>query len=169
MAGQEEIQLPSADIVTCVQAAFTLSGLKAMGILLLIAGAFAAYFKFSDRFGGSDQDPRGFTVSKEGTYGTASWMGEKELQEVLEMQPLAKADGILLGKAERESRVPPRGTLGSTGTLPCSALPALASPGDSSVRPCSTSSAGGSRPSSRTARENCTRTPRNCSASTGMR
>ena len=65
MAGQEEIQLPSADIVTCVQAAFTLSGLKAMGILLLIAGAFAAYFKFSDRFGGSDQDPRGFTVSKE--------------------------------------------------------------------------------------------------------
>lgn len=43
MAGQEEIQLPSADIVTCVQAAFTLSGLKAMGILLLIAGAFAAY------------------------------------------------------------------------------------------------------------------------------
>ena len=57
-----------------------------------------AYFKFSDRFGGSGQDPRGFTVSKEGTYGTASWMGEKELQEVLEMQPLVQADGILLGK-----------------------------------------------------------------------
>ena len=98
MAGQEEIQLPSADIVTCVQAAFTLSGLKAMGILLLIAGAFAAYFKFSDRFGGSDQDPRGFTVSKEGTYGTASWMGERELKDVLEVQPLTKAEGILLGK-----------------------------------------------------------------------
>ena len=77
MAGQEEIQLPSVNIVACVQAAFTLSGLKAMGILLLIAGAFAAYFKFSDRFGGSGQDPRGFTVSKEGTYGTASWMGER--------------------------------------------------------------------------------------------
>lgn len=98
MAGQEEIQLPSGDIVTCVQAAFTLSGLKAMGILLLIAGAFAAYFKFSDRFGGSRQDPRGFTVSKEGTYGTASWMGERELKDVLEVQPLAQADGILLGK-----------------------------------------------------------------------
>ena len=72
--------------------------LKAMGILLLIAGGITAYFKFSDRFGGSGQDPRGFTVSKEGTYGTASWMGEKELQEVLEMQPLVQADGILLGK-----------------------------------------------------------------------
>ena len=98
IAGQAQIRPSSGNILICVQAAFTLSGLKAMGILLLIAGAFAAYFKFSDRFGGSDQDPRGFTVSKEGTYGTASWMGEKELQEVLEMQPLAQADGILLGK-----------------------------------------------------------------------
>lgn len=97
MAGLEEIQLPSADIVTCVQAAFILSGLKAMGILLLITGALAAYFKFSDRFGGSGQDPRGFTVSKEGTYGTASWMGERELKDVLEVQPLTKADGILFG------------------------------------------------------------------------
>ena len=93
MAGQVQIELPSVQITDCVRAAFTFSGLKAMGILLLIAGAFAAYFKFSDRFGGSRQDPRGFTVSKEGTYGHASWMGEKELQEVLEMQPLAKADG----------------------------------------------------------------------------
>ena len=98
MAGQEEIQLPSVNIVACVQAAFTLSGLKTMGILLLAAAAIAVYFKFSDRFGGSGQDPRGFTVSKEGTYGTASWMGERELKDVLEVQPLAKADGILLGK-----------------------------------------------------------------------
>ena len=98
MAGQEEIQLPSPGGADCLRAAFTFSGLKAMGILLLIAGGITAYFKFSDRFGGSRQDPRGFTVSKEGTYGTASWMGEKELQEVLEMQPLVQADGILLGK-----------------------------------------------------------------------
>ncbi|MFR5135675.1 MAG: hypothetical protein ACLTEG_11440 [Acutalibacter sp.] len=74
MAGQVQIELPSVQITDCVRAAFTFSGLKSMGILLLIAGAFAAYFKFSDRFGGSGQDPRGFTVSKEGTYGTASWM-----------------------------------------------------------------------------------------------
>ena len=98
IAGQAQIRPSSGNILICVQAAFTLSGLKAMGILLLIAGAFAAYFKFSDRFGGSDQDPRGFTVSKEGTYGTASWMGERELKDVLEVQPLTKADGILLGK-----------------------------------------------------------------------
>ena len=98
MAGQVQIELPSVQITDCVRAAFTFSGLKSMGILLLIAGAFAAYFKFSDRFGGSGQDPRGFTVSKEGTYGTASWMGEKELKEVLKVEPLEKAEDILLGK-----------------------------------------------------------------------
>ena len=77
IAGQAQIRPPRPGVTDCLGAAFTLSGLKAMGILLLIAGAFAAYFKFSDRFGGSGQDPRGFTVSKEGTYGTASWMGER--------------------------------------------------------------------------------------------
>ena len=59
MAGQVQIELPSVQITDCVRAAFTFSGLKSMGILLLIAGAFAAYFKFSDRFGGSGQDPPG--------------------------------------------------------------------------------------------------------------
>ena len=87
MAGQEEIQLPSPGGADCLRAAFTFSGLKAMGILLLTAGGITVYFKFSDRFGGSRQDPRGFTVSKEGTYGTASWMGEKELKEVLAVDP----------------------------------------------------------------------------------
>lgn len=77
IAGQAQIRPSSGNILICVQAAFTLSGLKAMGILLLIAGGLTAYFKFSDRFGGSGQDPRGFTVSREGTYGTASWMGER--------------------------------------------------------------------------------------------
>lgn len=98
MAGQVQIELPSVQITDCVRAAFTFSGLKSMGILLVTAGGFAAYFKFSDRFGGSGQDPRGFTVSKEGTYGTASWMGEKELKEVLKVEPLEKAEDILLGK-----------------------------------------------------------------------
>ena len=98
IAGQAQIRPPSGNILTCVQAAFTLSGLKAMGILLLTAGGITAYFKFSDRFGGSGQDPRGFTVSKEGTYGTASWMGEKELKEVLAVGSLSTVENILLGK-----------------------------------------------------------------------
>lgn len=98
MAGQAVIEFPSLEVGDCVQAAFTLSGLKGMGVLLVAGAVLALYFKFSDRFGGSGQDPRGFTVSKEGTYGTASWMGERELKEVLTVEPLAKAEDILLGK-----------------------------------------------------------------------
>ena len=75
-------------------------------------------------------------------------MGERELQDVLEVQPPDKADGILLGKRNGKAIVPPRGH---------SAQPALTVFGasgtgksrDSSVRPCSTSSSVGSRPSSR--------------------
>ena len=98
MAGQAVIEFPSLEVGDCVRAAFTLSGLKGMGVLLVAGAALALYFKFSDRFGGGGQDPRGFTVSKEGTYGTASWMGERELKEVLTVEPLAKAEDILLGK-----------------------------------------------------------------------
>ena len=100
MAGQAQIQLPSPGLSDCMRAAFTHSGLKGMGVLLVAGAALALYFKFSDRFGGSGQDPRGFTVSKEGTYGTASWMGERELKEVLTVEPLAKAEDILLGKRD---------------------------------------------------------------------
>ena len=129
---------------------------------------FAAYFKFSDRFGGSGQDPRGFTVSKEGTYGTASWMGERELQEVLEVQPLAKADGILLGKRNGKAVCLPADTrlnrhiavFGASGTGKSRGFirPALFNiirRGESAII---TDSKG-----------SCTRTPRSCSASTGMR
>ena len=38
MAGQAQIRPPSPGVTDCLGAAFTLSGLKAMGILLLIAG-----------------------------------------------------------------------------------------------------------------------------------
>ena len=98
MTGQAVIEFPSLEVEDCVRAAFTLSGLKGMGVLLVAGAALALYFKFSDRFGGNSQDPRGFTVSREGTYGTASWMGERELKEVLTVEPLAKAEDILLGK-----------------------------------------------------------------------
>ena len=98
MTGQAVIEFPSLEVGDCVRAAFTLSGLKGMGVLLVAGTALALYYKFGDRFGGSGQDPRGFIVSKEGTYGTASWMGERELKEVLTVEPLAKAEDILLGK-----------------------------------------------------------------------
>ena len=69
MAGQAaDSSSPALELADCVRAAFTHSGLKGMGVLLVAGAALALYFKFSDRFGGSGQDPRGFTVSREGTY-----------------------------------------------------------------------------------------------------
>ena len=52
-------------------------------MILLIAGAIFAYVKLHDKFDGKHHDPRGFARSKSGIYGTASWMDEKEMKEVL--------------------------------------------------------------------------------------
>ena len=49
----------------------------------MIAGAIFAYVKLHDKFDGKQHDPRGFARSKSGIYGTASWMDEKEMKEVL--------------------------------------------------------------------------------------
>lgn len=98
MAGQATIASINWNPAACYRSAFSLSGLKGIGILLLVGGAVTAYVKLHDRFGGKNLDPRGFTLSKDGTYGTASWMDDKEMKEVLEVKSLSQADGIILGE-----------------------------------------------------------------------
>ena len=98
MAGQATIASVNWNPAACYRSAFSLSGLKGIGILLLVGGAVTAYVKLHDRFGGKNMDPRGFTLSKYGTYGTASWMDDKELKEVLEVKSLSQADSIILGE-----------------------------------------------------------------------
>lgn len=98
MAGQATIASVNWNPAACYRSAFSLSGLKGIGILLLVGGAVTAYVKLHDRFGGKNMDPRGFTLSKDGTYGTASWMDDKELKEVLEVKSLSQADSIILGE-----------------------------------------------------------------------
>ena len=102
----------------------------------MVAGAaLALYFKFSDRFGGSGQDPRGFTVSKEGTYGTASWMGERELKEVLTVEPLGQSGGHPAGQTGRQSRLPAGGHPAQPAHRRVWAHPVRASPEGSSAQP----------------------------------
>ena len=96
--GQGNITGPDFAPFPCIQAAFTPEGLRSLGLLVLVSGGIALYGKLRSRLGGGLEDPRGFTVSKEGTYGTASWMGEKERKEVLKLCPISQPDGILLGK-----------------------------------------------------------------------
>lgn len=89
-------------VLICWARALTPAGLKYMGtIILLCAGAYAA-FRLYSRFGGSkDFDERNFSRSHRGTYGTAGWMDEKELRQVLEVASPQKARGIILGQNDR--------------------------------------------------------------------
>lgn len=98
MLGGAIIQMPDPNPLVCASSAFSLNGIKSMGILLLVAGGIFMYLKLSDRFSGGSDDPRGFTVSKTGTYGTAGWMTAKEMKEVFELTTPAKAEGNILGE-----------------------------------------------------------------------
>lgn len=98
MFGQAQIQGPDLNPLACAANAFTSNGAKSMGFLLLICGGLFLYLKFNDRFSSGLNDPRGFSVSKTGTYGTAGWMTAKEMKAVFELTTPAKAEGNILGE-----------------------------------------------------------------------
>lgn len=91
IAGQAEMNSVDWGLFSCFSAVFTSSGLKSAALLLAVAGIVTVYVKFG-RFRDKDYDPRGFTLSRDGTYGTAAWMSERELREVLEVKPIGRAD-----------------------------------------------------------------------------
>ena len=98
LTGQTTIGAVDWNPIVCLGSAFSIPGLKSIGILLLTGVGIMAYVRFHDKFSSKDYDERGFTRSKYGTYGTASWMKDKELKEILEIKPPPQADGIILGE-----------------------------------------------------------------------
>lgn len=98
LTGQTTIGAVDWNPIVCLGSAFSIPGLKSIGILLLTGVGITAYVRFHDKFSSKDYDERGFTRSKYGTYGTASWMKDKELKEILEIKPPSQADGIILGE-----------------------------------------------------------------------
>ena len=98
MWGEAQIKAPDWNPIMCLVAAFSWNGLKALLLIVGIAGAIILYFKIQDKLSGVEHDPRGFTKSKTGTYGTAGWMTEKELKSVLEVSTPEKAKGMILGE-----------------------------------------------------------------------
>ena len=99
MTGEAKMGSLSWSPGVCLSHAFTRHGLVSMVVLLLAAGGIFAYVKLHDRFDGKDHDERGFTVMKNGLYGTAAWMSEKEMREVLEVSDIDKAEGTILGES----------------------------------------------------------------------
>ena len=79
------------------------SGLKCTLFTAVLAGGLFAFVRLQNRFGSNDYDPRNFTRSKRGTYGTSGWMSEKEMRSVLEVAGPERAKGSSWGKTERGS------------------------------------------------------------------
>ena len=91
--------MPDPGFWICMKTAFTGNGLKAFGLILFAVLAVFLYLKFfSERFSNKNYDPRGFKISKDGTYGTASRMSEKEMKEDLEVTNPANTQGTILGE-----------------------------------------------------------------------
>lgn len=108
--GQSMMQPVSWNPAVCFPMAFTADGLKGILGILLVGGAVFAYVKLHDKFDGKEQDPRGFTKSKTGIYGTANWMNEKEMRQVLEVSPVDKAEGTILGEYKGKAVCMPKDT-----------------------------------------------------------
>ncbi len=127
-----EAAMPKPDwsLLKCFQQSFSPTGFKAMLIILALGGGIFAYIKLHDKFDGKEYDPRGFTKSKSGAYGTASWMTEKEMKEVLEVVPISKADGVILGEYKGNAVCMPKDTrlnrhiaiFGASGTMKSRAI-----------------------------------------------
>lgn len=125
ITGQSMMKPVSWNPLVCFPLAFTGNGIKGMLFILLVAGGIFAYVKLHDKFDGKQYDPRGFTKSKSGIYGTASWMDEKEMKEVLELSPVSSAEGTILGEYKGKAVCMPKDTrlnrhiaiFGASGTM----------------------------------------------------
>lgn len=124
--------LPAPDfgLFICLIHAFSLNGIKSIFLILAAGAALILYLKLHDKFSGTEYDPRGFTKSKTGIYGTASWMTEKELKSVLELTTPDKATGMILGEQKGQLVCLPENTrlnrhcaiFGASGTMKSRAI-----------------------------------------------
>ena len=130
VSGESTMKPVSWNPLICFPAAFSGNGIKGILMILLIASAIFAYVKLHDKFDGKQHDPRGFARSKSGIYGTASWMDEKEMKEVLEISPVPDAKGTILGEYNGKAVCMPEDTrlnrhiavFGASGTMKSRAI-----------------------------------------------
>lgn len=130
MWGEAQIKPPDWNPLVCLGAAFSWNGLKALLLIVGIGGGIVLYFKLQDRLSGVEHDPRGFTKSKTGTYGTAGWMTDQEMKSVLETTTAEKARGVILGERKGQLVCLPEDTrlnrhtviFGASGTMKSRAI-----------------------------------------------
>ena len=125
LTGNVTMKPPSWNLITCLGQAFTVRGLCSLLAILTIGGVIFLIYKLYDRFDGKKKDPRGFTTSDSGVYGTATFMTDKEMRNMLELTTPEKAEGIILGEYEGKTVCMPRDTrlnkhiaiCGASGTM----------------------------------------------------
>ena len=130
MGGQVMMEKPSMDPLTCYAALISWSGLKSILILIGLITTITLYIRFHDRFSVGSEDPRGFSASNAGTYGTAAWMSEAEMRSILEISPINKAVGTVLGEYKGKAVCMPKDTrlnrhitiFGASGTMKSRAI-----------------------------------------------
>ena len=130
LTGNVTMKPPSLNPITCLGQAFTLQGLYSLLAILTVGGVIFLIYKLYDRFDGKKKDPRGFTMSDSGVYGTATFMTDKEMKNMLELTTPEKAEGVILGEYEGKTVCMPRDTrlnkhiaiCGASGTMKSRAI-----------------------------------------------
>ena len=130
LTGNVTMKPPNWNPFVCIGQAFTLRGLFCLLAIVTIGGVIFLIYKLYDRFDGKKKDPRGFTTSDSGVYGTATFMTDKEMQKMLELTTPEKAEGVILGEYEGKTVCMPRGTklnkhiaiCGASGTMKSRAI-----------------------------------------------
>ena len=128
--GQTRIKPVNWNPLLCITYAFTANGLKGMLLIVVVSGIIFGVYTLYNRFGSKDRDPRGFGKVKEGTYGTASMMTDKELKENLELSTPENAEGVILGELNGKTVCMPKDTnlnrhiaiFGASGTMKSRAI-----------------------------------------------
>ncbi|MCL2343323.1 MAG: type IV secretory system conjugative DNA transfer family protein [Firmicutes bacterium] len=121
------VTMPAPDFnpFYCIPHAFSADGRKMTLIITIIAVVGFLYLKLQGRFGRGEYDDRNFKRAREGTYGTAAWMSDKEMKRVLEVTTPAAAMGTILGEKNGKVICLPDNTklnkhlfvCGATGTM----------------------------------------------------
>ncbi|MDR1204344.1 MAG: type IV secretory system conjugative DNA transfer family protein, partial [Peptococcaceae bacterium] len=116
----------------CIPYAFSESGYGATLLVMITTAGIFIYVKLQDRFqfGKGEFDERNFKRAKEGTYGTAAWMSDREMKQVLEVTSPGAAHGTILGEKNGKVVCLPTDTMlnkhifvcGASGTMKSRAI-----------------------------------------------
>ena len=99
-------QLPDANFFTCIAAVFRWpSGPQGLGLCVAaLAALMFGVLHMGRGEGGTLDKARNLTYSDKGTYGTAGFMGKKEMKGVLDLvSDVRKHPGIILGELDRQA------------------------------------------------------------------